>query len=152
MEVVKTRMLTEGQQDQINDLWNSEYPAQLKDRFKILLEGVENYLHYLILDPKGIVLAWAAYFEKENEIRFSLVVAKNAQGKGLGTLLLNFLKNDLEDYSGWVVHHNNYLKLSGEPYRSPLNFYLKNGFEVEHNSESKSDLLHAVKVRPLSKK
>ena len=69
MEISTTKNLTLEQFQQINQMWNEEYPVQLKDRFGILLEGGENYNHYLI-EQNHTVLAWAVEFEKEKETRF----------------------------------------------------------------------------------
>ena len=48
MEIIKTKNINSVQFQQIDQMWNDEYPIKLKDRFGILLEGVENYNHYLI--------------------------------------------------------------------------------------------------------
>ena len=45
MEIIQTKTLTSYQSEQINSLWNSEYPFKLKDRFPILLEGTTWYYH-----------------------------------------------------------------------------------------------------------
>ena len=68
MNLIKTKILTEKQIIQINQLWNDEYPIKLKDRFALLLDGVEIYKHYVIEDAYQNVMAWAVDFEKENQI------------------------------------------------------------------------------------
>ena len=147
MEIIKTKSLTTKQFQQINCLWNEEYPLKLKDRFGLLLDGVNNYSHYLIEDKDKNILAWAVDFEKDNEIRFSIIVDKNYQGKGLGVQLIKKLKNDLEEFYGWVIDHNDDKKSNGENYESPLSFYIKQGFEVLHNKRIETDLLKAVKIK-----
>ena len=147
MEIIKTKSLTTKQLQQINRLWNEEYPLKLKDRFGLLLDGVNNYSHYLIEDKDKNILAWAVDFEKDNEIRFSIIVDKNYQGKGLGVQLIKKLKNDLEEFYGWVIDHNDDKKSNGENYESPLSFYIKQGFEVLHNKRIETDLLKAVKIK-----
>jgi GNAT superfamily N-acetyltransferase len=147
VEIIKTLALTEKQASQINDLWNEEYPLKLKDRFGILLMGAISYTHYLINDDCGNVAAWAVNFEKDNETRFSIIVNKNQQGKGLGTLLIARLKEELSEFYGWVIDHNNDKKSNGSYYLSPLSFYIKNGFEVLHDIRMDNDLLNAVKIR-----
>jgi GNAT superfamily N-acetyltransferase len=147
MEIIKTKSLTTKQFDQINHIWNEEYPLKLRDRFKLLLDGVNDYSHYLIEDTEKNILAWAVNFEKDNEIRFSIIVDKNQQGKGLGVQLVEKLKNDLEEFYGWVIDHNNDKKSNGENYKSPLSFYIKQGFEVLHDNRIETDLLKAVKIK-----
>ncbi len=79
-----------------------------------LLDGVENYSHYIIEDDRQNVLAWAVDFEKENEIRFSIIVNSKYKGKGLGSMLVEKLKSENELFYGWVIDHNNDLKSNGE--------------------------------------
>ncbi|MEO6305398.1 MAG: GNAT family N-acetyltransferase [Bacteroidia bacterium] len=150
MEIVKTKYLTDNQFRQINQLWNEEYPVNLKDRFGVLLDGVENYNHYFIEDEYHNIVAWAVDFEKENEVRFSIIVGSNNQGKGIGRLLVNRLKKDLGEFYGWVIDHNNDKKENGQDYQSPLLFYIKHGFEVLHNCRIDTELLKAVKVKRIS--
>lgn len=146
MEILKTKNLNPEQFQQINQMWNEEYPANLKDRFCLLLDGVENYNHYLI-EQNNRILAWAVDFEKENETRFSIIVNKNHQGKGLGVLLIDRLKKELGEFYGWVIDHNNDLKQNGEFYITPLDFYLKNGFEILNQNRIDNEMIKAVKVK-----
>lgn len=127
-------------------MWNDEYPVKLKDRFGILLEGVENYNHYLI-EQNNIVLAWAVEFEKEKEKRFSIIVKNEYKGNGFGKILINRLKRDLGEFYGWVIDHNNDLKHNGEFYISPIGFYLKNGFEILTQERIDSEMISAVKIK-----
>ncbi len=147
MNIIKTKTLTENQFIQINQMWNEEYPEKLKDRFPILLEGVSSYNHYLITDENKNVNAWAVDFVKDNEIRFSIIIHKNHQKKGLGSMLVEKLKNDLPEFYGWVIDHSNDKKLNGENYHSPLLFYLKHGFEILHNNRIDNEMLNAVKIK-----
>lgn len=147
MEIIKTKSLTAKQFQQINSLWNEEYPLKLKDRFELLLDGVNDYNHYLVEDKDRNILAWAVDFEKDNEIRFSIIVDKNHQGKGLGVQLIKKLKTDLKEFYGWVIDHNDDKKSNGENYESPLSFYINQGFEVLHNKRFDTDLIKAVKIK-----
>ncbi len=147
MKIIKTRKLTEVQFFQINQLWNHEYPARLKDRFQTLLEDVSECNHYIIEDNCHNVLAWAVYFEKDGEVRFSIIVDSKQQGKGIGTLLITRLKEDLSKFYGWVVDRDDDKKVDGQDYKSPLLFYVKNGFEILHDQRIDNELLNAVKIR-----
>ena len=49
MLIDKLQSLPAQLSEQVNALWNSEYPVKLKDRFPLLLEGVDEFCHYLIL-------------------------------------------------------------------------------------------------------
>lgn len=146
MEISKIKKLNNEQFQQINQMWNDEYPIKLKDRFGLLLDGVENYNHYLI-EQNNRILAWAVDFEKENETRFSIIVNNDYKGKGLGSLLLKRLKRDLGEFYGWVIDHNNDLKHNGEFYMTPIGFYLKNGFEILTQERIDSEMIKAVKIK-----
>ncbi len=150
MEIIKTKKLTDSQFQQINQLWNDEYPVKLKDRFGLLLEGATNYSHYLVEDANNNILAWAVDFEKDHEIRFSIIVHRNQQGKGLGKLLIERLKKDLGEFYGWVIDHNDDKKENGENYQSPLMFYTKQGFEVLYDTRINNDILKAVKIKSMN--
>jgi len=146
MKVIKTKSLSHKQSFQINQLWNDEYPIKLKDRFPILLDGVENYDHYIIEDHEHNVIAWAVDFEKEDEIRFSIIVDSKHKGKGFGSLLVDKLKSENDLFFGWVIDHNNDLKSNGENYLTPIPFYLKHGFNIIHDERIESEMIKAVKI------
>ncbi len=147
MNIIKTQRLSPTQFSAIDKLWNDEYPVKLKDRFALLLEGVENYEHYLIEDETKKVLAWAVWFEKDAQIRFSIIVSKGAQGKGFGTLLMNKLKQDHKEFYGWVIDHNEDVKAGGEYYQSPMSFYVKQGMEILHDKRIDTEMIRAVLVK-----
>jgi GNAT superfamily N-acetyltransferase len=149
MEIIKTKHLSFAQTQQINRLWNEEYPVKLKDRFGILLEGAQDYNHYLIEDKDNIILAWAVDFEKENEVRFSIIVDGSQQGKGYGRQLVKRLKNDLGIFYGWVIDHNDDKKSNGLNYMSPLSFYVKQGFEVLEDERINTEMIKAVKIKSI---
>lgn len=147
MKITQTKELTAAQQQQINQLWNEEYPVNLKDRFGILLDGVANYQHYLIENSEKNIVAWAVAFEKDDEVRFSIIVGSKHQGKGLGRSMVNQLKEDLEDFYGWVIDHNDDKKENGQYYQSPLAFYKNHGFEILHDQRMDNGILKAVKIK-----
>lgn len=145
--IVKTKQLNPLQFAQINELWNNEYPINLKDRFPVLLDEVENFNHYIINDANQNVIAWAVDFEKDNQIRFSIIVSSSHQGNGLGGLLIEKLKQDNNEFYGWVIDHNNDLKSNGKQYISPMPFYIKHGFEVLNNNRIESEMIRAVLIK-----
>jgi len=122
MQIIKTKILTPQQEEQIDKLWNEEYAVKLADRFKLLLEGVQNYNHYILEDEQQNLRAWAVDFDKENEIRFSIIVRSDQKGKGLGSSLVEKLKLENEEFYGWVIDHDNDIKSNGENYKTPIPF------------------------------
>ena len=147
MKIIRTLYLDDSRYKQINHLWNEEYPAKLKNRLPLLLNGKENFQHYFIEDENKKVMAWAMVFEKDRETRFSIVTHQNHQGKGLGSKLVEELKKDFTEFYGIVIDHNNDKKLNGEYYQSPLAFYEKRGFEVLPGIRVDNEYLNAVKIR-----
>lgn len=146
MEIIQTKTLSSVQSEQINSLWNEEYPLKLKDRFPILLEGTTWHNHFVVEDSNRLIIAWAMMFEQSQQIRFSIIVSKDHQGKGLGKTLLDQMKLTHNEFYGWVIDHNNDLKLNGENYVSPLPFYLKQGFEIIPDQRIDNEMIQAVLV------
>lgn len=151
-KIIKTKTLTDLQFEQINQLWNNEYPIKLKDRFPLLLVDVDRYNHYIIEDIDKNIIAWAVDFEKEKQIRFSIIVSAKHRGKGLAKLLIDKLKEEHHEFYGWVIDHNNDLKSNGEPYQSPLGFYQKLGFKVLNDIRIDSEMIKAVMIKWTSNK
>ena len=151
-KIIKTKTLTDSQFKQINQLWNDEYPINLKERFPLLLVDVESYNHYLIEDIDKNIIAWAVDFKKEMQIRFSIIVSANHRGKGLAKLLIDKLKEDNNEFYGWVIDHNDDLKSNGEYYQSPLGFYQKLGFEVLNDIRIDSEMIKSVMIKWTSNK
>jgi hypothetical protein len=147
MKVIHQTTLSETQFDQINELWNNEYPIKLKDRFVLLLEGSEAQQHFLIEDDEQKVIAWAVLFDMDTETRFSIIVANEYKVKGLGSKLIEHLKFAKNNFNAWVIDHNNDLKSNGAYYQSPLPFYLKHDFEILHHIRIDNEMIKAVKIK-----
>lgn len=92
------------------------------------------------------MLAWGAYFEKDSEIRFSIIVRENQQGNGLGSMIIERIKDDLDEFYGWVIDHDTDKKANSEFYQSPLEFYIRHGFEVLTDVRIDTDMIRAVKI------
>lgn len=152
MNIIKTGDLSALQAEQIHLLWNKEYPVKLKDRFAILLDGAAWHHHYIIEDANQQVMAWAMDFEKEKQVRFSIIVASEHKGKGLGGLLIDKLKAENKEFYGWVIDHDEDMKANGEHYKSPMPFYLKHGFEILHDKRIDNDMIKAVLIKWTSDK
>jgi hypothetical protein len=48
MKIIQSKVLSAVQKTSIYKMRNDEYPLKLKDRFPLLLEGIDNYSHYII--------------------------------------------------------------------------------------------------------
>ena len=92
MDIVRTEFLTPKQFEEIDLLWNVAYPRQLKDRLVLLLTDNTKTIHFYRLDKSGKIIAWSVLFEKEQDLRFSILVSREHQKKGLGSALLTEMK------------------------------------------------------------
>lgn len=145
--ILKTTSLTENQTNQIRKLWDEEYPINLNGRFDILMNEATNIFHYLIQNESEEIMGWVVIFEKSNEKRFSIIVPRPFQGFGFGKQLIDKLKEDNESFYGWVIDHNRDLMQNGTHYKTPLEFYMKLGFEVLTDVRVETEILSAVKIR-----
>lgn len=149
MEITETETLTELQKLDIMRLWNREYPQRLAlhavEDFEAYLEPLRRQVHYLAQEG-GEIVAWAFHFWREDEPWFALIVHGDRQGEGIGHALLRILKLKHDKLCGWVIDQDDELKSDGEPYRSPLVFYLKNGFAFLPAQRLETEKMSAVKI------
>jgi len=134
----------------ICQLWNAEYPEKLAYKsvaeFETYLNNLSNKKHYLLQDKSNEIYGWAITFIRENEKWFAIIINSKIQNQGFGQQLLNHLKSIENKLSGWVIDHNDDLKLDGLTYISPLSFYLRNGFSVCNEIRIESEKISAVKI------
>lgn len=150
MKTVCTKELNTAQKEIVMELWNDEYPDQLKygntDDFDKYLSNLADQEHILYMSDSAEVLCWAFKFSRGLERWFAIILDSSIHKKGIGTLLLALLQENETELNGWVVDHNNYAKSNTQAYLSPLSFYLKNGFKVYEKIRLESPLLSAVKI------
>ena len=151
MKIFKQTELNDKQKEQIFELWNNEYPKKIACN---TIADFENYLsklseqnHYLLLDVNEEINGWATTFTRENEKWFAIIISERLKGKGIGTKILNELKNNENTLNGWVIDHNSDKKSNGNIYQSPLGFYIKNGFEVLSETRLELEIMSAVKIK-----
>jgi len=150
MKIIKTSEINEVQEFEIFELWNNESPLKLRhidiSDFKIYLNNLINLSHFLLIDEKGKLFAWGMNCLKDKDIWFAVIVNSKIHSKGLGTQLLNEMKQHNDKLSGWVIDHNNDRKLNGEIYPTPIDFYLKNNFKILPHLRLENEKLSAVKI------
>ncbi|MCX2477544.1 GNAT family N-acetyltransferase [Pedobacter sp. MC2016-15] len=150
MRVIHTSELTNIQKKAIMKLWNNEYPDQLNYRnltdLNSYLATLPGAMHFLCVRDAEI-LGWAFKFSRDAETWFAIILDSKIHKQGVGTMLLDILKADENALTGWVVDHDRYLKINGDAYPSPLNFYLKNGFGVNRQLRLESAHLSAAMVK-----
>ncbi|MEL7269338.1 MAG: GNAT family N-acetyltransferase [Bacteroidota bacterium] len=149
MEFLESSVLSDAQKLEIIALWNEEYPVSLShksmDTFNQYLESITNPYHILLIDSDRKIQGWCLCFTRESERWFTLILSSNIHGKGFGTQLLEHARVKEEQLNGWVIDHDEEKKKNGERYRSPLSFYLRNGFEIVP-SERLDNKISAIKV------
>tara|TARA_R110002167_G_scaffold128570_6_gene310915 strand:+ start:839 stop:1321 length:483 start_codon:yes stop_codon:yes gene_type:complete len=151
MEFIKTSTLSKSQKQALCDLWNNEYPEQLTYQtlsgFEIFLKNLTEQSYIILVDHNQNIKGWYLDFKRENEKWFVLILDASFQGKGLGRKMLDLAKEKETALNGWVIDHGNDKKLNGESYKSPLNFYLKNGFELLSETRLELEKISAVKIK-----
>jgi hypothetical protein len=151
VKFIKTTTLSKASKTQIMELWNDEFPEKLNYQtladFESYLSNLEDQFHILMLDDNQNIKGWYFDFIRDAERWFAIILNTEMSGKGYGTQLLNLAKEKEPVLNGWVIDHENDKKRNGETYTSPLNFYLKNGFELLPNNRLELEKLSAVKIR-----
>ncbi|KQB41297.1 hypothetical protein [Flavobacterium aquidurense] len=83
---------------------------------------------------------------REDENWFAIILDHQIQGKGNGSLLMNEIKSKNDCLNGWVVDHENEVKQNGDLYKSPMPFYIKNGFTIIAEKRIENEKMSAVKI------
>lgn len=151
MQVSITTTLEQSQKQAIVRLWNAEYPRQLayKDMegFNAYLEKLGDPIHYVASDYKGKLLGWLCVFDRDGEHWLVILVDTTVQRQGIGTQLLSMAKQGASVINGWVTDQDNNIKADGTHYKSPLEFYRKQGFTVLEDVRMETGTVSLVKVR-----
>jgi len=151
MKITTTHQLNLVQKEQVLQLWNNEYPEKLAYKnmagFESYLENLNEVKHFLLANNDEKIQGWAITFKRENETWFAIILSENLHGKGWGTKVLNELKQNKKALNGWVIDHSDDKKRNGSFYKSPLEFYLKNGFEVLSDTRLELEIMSAVKIK-----
>lgn len=151
MEISVQSFLTNTQVEAICRLWNDEYPRKLQydsiNNFNDYLDNLGNKMYFLLTNEDGILLGWAATFLRDNEKWLAIILSSNVQGKKYGTKVLDEIKQYESYLVGWVIDKEGELKSNGNEYKSPLPFYIKNGFKVLEGHRIESDKISAVKIK-----
>ncbi len=150
MRIVATTYLSVEQKQTVYNIWNEVYPLRLKyselKEFDTYLDKLSDQHHYLLVNDLGQVAGWAFRFQREDETWFAILLDEAVQGKGYGSLLLGEFKKDVSKLCGWVADRSTDLKQNGDIYRSPMAFYLKNGFNVIEDQRLENEKISAVKI------
>lgn len=145
-----TKTLNSTQKEAIRLLWNSEYPINILHE---TIADTEQYLnkltdqnHTFVYDDSGNIIAWYFDFIRDQERNFAIVISSEHQKKGLGIELINQAKKNNSVLNGWVIISQGHKKQDGKPYKLPLQFYQKLGFQTLQE-EKEIHGLRLIKIR-----
>lgn len=138
-----------SQKEAIRALWNANYPASLElktpEDLDLYLSKLTDLHYWIVTDEQETICGWGLTFIRDNDRWFAIVIG--AQRSGTGTRVLEAMKALHPVLNGWVIDHDTAPKLSGELYRSPLDFYRKAGFTVLPDQRLSNEKMEAVKIR-----
>jgi GNAT superfamily N-acetyltransferase len=150
MKIVEKEVLSDEEKEVLKELWNNEYPARLHlktiEDFELYLNGLSNTKHYLLFDDSDKIIGWTFTFLREEEDWFAIILNSNIQGKGNGSLLINEIKKKKKSLNGWVIDQENEIKQNNELYKSPMPFYIKQGFTILADTRIENEKMSAVKI------
>lgn len=149
MNLLEKNSLNKIERKEVFHLWNSQYPINLNystlSHFENYLEILQSEFHLLVMVDNQIK-GWYFDFLREDERWFGLLLASDLQGRGIGTDILSRAKTQRRKLCGWIIPVDNYLRADGQPYKSPQDFYLKNGFDILSNIRLETENISAVKI------
>ena len=150
LKLRKTKTLSLSEKHQIFDLWNNEYPRNLKyenfEQFKDYLKDLKDQNHILVLDENERIIGWYFDFIREEERWFAAILNSEFHGKKIGTSLMEMAKKERSKLNGWVITSNDYLKSNNNVYNSPVGFYVKNGFQIHEDIRLETGKINALKI------
>ena len=151
MEWLITNSLNHLQKEQVRDLWNREYPIGIahrtSDAFQKQLDKWEDKAYILLIDENSAIKGWMCLFTRDESRWFSLLISEDIQRNGWGKRFLEKAREQETELNGWVVDHANDKKLNGAPYRSPIHFYVKNGFSILSDNRLELENISTVQVQ-----
>ncbi len=151
MKIISLKELSKAQSEAIFHLWNNEYPRQLAhttiEQQNAYLDRLEDKTHFLLLNNHNEISGWGLVFSRDGEKWFAMMISEKFQRQGFGTKLLTELKKGHQKLNGWVIEQNDYTKICGEKYTSPINFYLQNNFKLLKDIRFDSEQISVVKIQ-----
>ncbi|MHA1228142.1 MAG: GNAT family N-acetyltransferase [Candidatus Hodarchaeales archaeon] len=159
MNIIISRLKPEKLNDEVimrySRWWNQEYPvifdrmtiksvqrlfSEHRTTWEILLAQKET-----TNEPVGLLILQHELI-KNRQNWFTIVVDRKYQGRGVGSTLIDKAKSLVEQLHGWVIPFNDYKREDGSYYKSPFNFYLKQGFKIGDDFFVEKKDLHLVEV------
>jgi GNAT superfamily N-acetyltransferase len=150
MQFITKTALSHHQKEAIRQLWNDEYPAVISHKtlaaFDAYLAALEDQNHVLVIDENQVIQAWFFDFVRNKERNFAMIVSRQAQGRGLGKVLIKQAQSRNTDLIGWVVKTEGILRADGSVYPNPKDFYLKCNFTFLEDQVWKTEAIETMKI------
>jgi GNAT superfamily N-acetyltransferase len=151
MNFQQTDTLEAYQKRTLMKLWNAEYPENLMhyrlESFQKYLNTLKDTRYILLIDNTEEIVGWYVDFTRDSEKWFAMIIDSRFHGNGFGKEILSTAKQHLKELNGWVIDDSNYRKRNGQLYRSPVSFYLKNGFKLLPEVRLELEKFSAVKIQ-----
>ena len=151
MKIVQRKILTLGQKQEIFDLWNNEYPKSLQyndiSEMDEYLRKLTNPNHFLLLDDNDKIKGWYSDFLRDREKWFLVILSSENQGQKFGSQIIKLSQLINDELNGWIINSDNYKRSNGQFYKSPTEFYRKQGFEILENTKLETDQISAIKIK-----
>lgn len=151
VRIVRRKDLILSQKQELFELWNTEYPLDLQykeiSELDEYLKKLEDQNHILLMDENEKIIGWYSDFVRDNERWFLAILSSEIQGRKLGTLIIKIAKESNEKLNGWVINSDNYIKADGQFYKSPTDFYRKQGFQILEDIKLETDRISAIKIK-----
>lgn len=151
MNFIRRKNLTLGQKKELFELWNNEYPRSLKynniSELDDYLKKLEDPNHILLIDEKDKIKGWYSDFIRDNEKWFLAILNSENQGQKFGTHIIELAKEVNEELNGWIITSDNYLKTNGQYYKSPVDFYRKQDFQILKDIKLVTNQISAIKIK-----
>lgn len=148
MKIYTSNQLSPEEKTDVFAIWNSAYPAQIAytrmEDFENYLSSCPNPVHWLVKESSHVV-GWLCTFDRNGERWFALIVHPDHQKKNIGKRLLLHMQGIEKSVRGWMIAHDEYVRVDGELYLSPKGFYQRFGFKIT-DEKMETQVLSTVKI------
>ena len=95
------------------------------------------------------LLGWlmVSFAENRGLYHFNMLVRRDFQRTGIGKQLLIKAKENFDELYGVVVPVNRYKRRDGTQYKTPIDFYKKNGFSLTGKKFTEYKVVQLVEIK-----
>ncbi|MFN4764171.1 GNAT family N-acetyltransferase [Gillisia sp. Q332] len=111
------------------------------------MKKLKDQNYSILIDGNDKIKGWHFDFVRGNERWFLTILSSGTQGRKLGKQIIIKAEEANEELNGWVIDSDNYIKADGEFYKTPTEFYRKQGFQILENIKLDSEQISAIKIK-----